>query len=280
MRDTMRRMQRILMVLLPALTVLTAPMSLWSEEQAAAEWAGLSAEEGWSLFSSDTDDTLAFEFTFGLTAQRMYEMLDAYESPELDRSLRGQRAPRSWYDTTEAILDYRSRYLSLFVDWAMINDERYDPSEPYMRGRYLYIKDAHVQVDRRPFLIKAGRTTQTDVIDSPYSLFVNFFDFIPAFFQLSMALLDFLIYNPHVFPCSPYIYLHLIFELSEQFFKLAISPAEQIAYFIGSGCDGTEPNGKYTPEFLHHFFNHLLVGQHVFRIDYETAERMVAHHHA
>ncbi|TVR72450.1 MAG: hypothetical protein EA427_03245 [Spirochaetaceae bacterium] len=169
----MRTMQRAMIFLLPALMILAGPAGLWSEELPAAEWAGLSAEEGWSLFSSDTDDTLAFEFTFGLTAQRMYEMLGPYESPELDRSLRGQRTPRSWYDTTEAILDYRSRYLSLFVDWAMINDERYDPSEPWMRGRYLYIKDAHVQVDRRPFLIKAGRTTQTDVIDSPYSLFVN-----------------------------------------------------------------------------------------------------------
>lgn len=166
-------LQRTTIFLLPVVMVLAVPASLRSDERTPTERTGIDGDDRWSLFSSDSDDTLAFEFTFGLTAQRMYEMLDSYESPELDRSLRGQRAPRSWYDTTEAILDYRARYLSLFVDWAMINDERYDPSEPWMGGRYLYIKDAHVLVDRRPFLIKAGRTTQTDVVDSPYSLFVN-----------------------------------------------------------------------------------------------------------
>jgi len=113
------------------------------------------AEPSWS------DEYLAFEFFFGGTLQRQYEMLD------------GQRSPKSFYDTTQAILDYRFKDFSLFIDWSLINDELYDPSEVYLLGRYFYINDAHVAYQTNRFSLKAGRSTQQDVVDSPYSLFVN-----------------------------------------------------------------------------------------------------------
>ncbi|SIR01303.1 hypothetical protein SAMN05920897_1246 [Alkalispirochaeta americana] len=134
-------------------------------------------------FSSPTDDTLALEFLFSLTGQRQYDLLRGYDGKgysrdddkysETSRPLRGQRSVQSVYESTEAILDYRSRHFNLFVDWALIGDRRYDPSEPYMRDRYFYIRDAHVEVDYQPFTLKMGRTTQQDVVDTPYSLFVN-----------------------------------------------------------------------------------------------------------
>lgn len=111
--------------------------------------------------SSEEDEYLAFEFFFTGTAQQQYEMLD------------GQRAPKSFFDTSRALLDYRHQNFSLFIDWSMINDEIYDPSEVYMLGRYLYINDAHIDYETDHFYFKAGRSIQEDVIDSPYSLFVN-----------------------------------------------------------------------------------------------------------
>ena len=110
---------------------------------------------------TEGDEYLAFEFFFNETFQKQYEMLD------------GQRAPKSYFDTSRALLDYRYGNYTLFIDWAMINDEIYDPSEVYMMGRYLYINDAHVDYTTDRFYLKAGRSTQKDVIDSPYSLFVN-----------------------------------------------------------------------------------------------------------
>ncbi len=107
------------------------------------------------------DEYLAFEFFFSGTAQRQYEMLE------------GQKSPKPFYDTTRALLDYQYDDFSLFVDWSMIDDEIYDPSEVYMLGRYFFINDAHVQYDTERFSVKTGRSTQTDVIDSPYSLFVS-----------------------------------------------------------------------------------------------------------
>lgn len=121
--------------------------------------AGLFAGE--EAENTESDEYLAFEFFFSGTAQRQYEMLG------------GQRAPKTFYDTTEALLDYHYKSFSLFVDWSMINDELYDPSEVHMLGRYLYINDAHLEFESERFSVKTGRSTQEDVIDSPYSLFVN-----------------------------------------------------------------------------------------------------------
>lgn len=118
-------------------------------------------EDGKVDHADEVDESLAFEFALSATAQRSYEMLD------------GQRTPKSFYDTTQAVLDYRHERFTLFVDWAMIDDERYDPSEVYMLGRYLYIDDAHVSYEADRFSVKAGRSPQDDVVDMPYSLFVS-----------------------------------------------------------------------------------------------------------
>ncbi|TVR85817.1 MAG: hypothetical protein EA428_15205, partial [Spirochaetaceae bacterium] len=118
-------------------------------------------------FLGDTEDTLTLDFLFSLTGERDYDRF--VKQPGFNK----ERPPNAVYDTLSAILDYRSRYFSLFVDWGMINDGRYDPTEPYMRGRYLYINDAHVKVEGESFSVKAGRSTQKDVVDTPYSLFVN-----------------------------------------------------------------------------------------------------------
>jgi len=129
------------------LILMLIPAALWAEDAAAQD--------------AQNDEYLAFEFFFSGTTQQKYEMLE------------GQRTHKSFYDTTRALLDYRYSDFSLFVDWAMIDDERYDPSEVYMLGRYLYVNDAHVAYDTERFSVKAGRSTQQDIIDSPYSLFVN-----------------------------------------------------------------------------------------------------------
>jgi len=122
---------------------------------------GISLFAGEDSESLEDDEYLAFEFFLTGTAQKQYEMLD------------GQRSPKDFFDTSRALLDYRYSNFSLFIDWSMINDEIYDPAEVYMMGRYFYINDAHVDYETDRFYIKAGRSIQKDVVDSPYSLFVN-----------------------------------------------------------------------------------------------------------
>lgn len=140
--------------------LLLQPAGVVVAQETADQEAGVTVTE-------DTDDTLTLDLLFSLTGERDYARfveLDGFDD---------ERSPNPVYDTLSAVLDYRSRYFSLFVDWSMINDGRYDATEPYMRGRYLYINDSHVQLENESFSLKAGRSTQKDVVDTPYSLFVN-----------------------------------------------------------------------------------------------------------
>ena len=158
----MNRMFGFLGVLVAAL--LLQPAGILEAQEEAPE---VVEREPLMPFLADTEDTFTLDFLFSLTGERDYDRfveLDGFDK---------ERPPNSVYDTLSAILDYQSPYFSLFVDWGMINDGRYDPTEPYMRGRYLYINDAHVQVEAESLSVKAGRSVQKDVVDTPYSLFVN-----------------------------------------------------------------------------------------------------------
>ena len=140
---------------------LTAVLLAGAAAPVAAQRGAAAAVESEDGEPPDSEESLALEFSLSGTLQRDYAMLD------------GQRPPKAFYDTTQAVLDYRLDNFSLFVDWAMIDDERYDPSEVYMLGRYLYINDAHVAYEGERFALKTGRSVQEDVVDTPYSLFVS-----------------------------------------------------------------------------------------------------------
>ena len=109
----------------------------------------------------ESDESLTFLANGSLTFQKQYEMLD------------DQREPKNIYETLWGVLDYQNSPFRLYIDIALVGDSIYDPSETYMLGRYVYINDAYVDLDLDRFYIKAGRSTQKDIIDSPYSLFVN-----------------------------------------------------------------------------------------------------------
>jgi hypothetical protein len=111
--------------------------------------------------AEEPGEYLAFEFSLAGTLQQQPAMLP------------GQRPPKTFYDTSRALLDYHYDDFSLFVDFAMIDDEIYDPAEVYLLGRYFFIQDAYVEYTADRFSVKAGRTIQKDVVDTPYSLFVS-----------------------------------------------------------------------------------------------------------
>ena len=109
----------------------------------------------------DSEESLTFLANGSVTFQKQYELLD------------GQREPKNIYETLWGVLDYQNAPYRLYIDIALVGDSIYDPSETYMLGRYVYINDAYVDLDLDRFYLKAGRSTQKDVIDSPYTLFVN-----------------------------------------------------------------------------------------------------------
>lgn len=114
-----------------------------------------------AALQGDADEFLAFDILLSGTLQHQHDMLE------------DQRSHRLFYDIENAVLDYRSGGFSLFADIALNNDERYDPSEAYMLGRYIYTNDAYVSFRGDRFSVKSGRTIQSDTVESPYSLFVS-----------------------------------------------------------------------------------------------------------
>jgi hypothetical protein len=71
------------------------------------------------------------------------------------------------YDLLNSRLDFRYRFLSLVSDLSLVGDHKYEPSEPFMLGRYFYIEDAGVRMDFDILSLAAGRLVHRDAIDSP-----------------------------------------------------------------------------------------------------------------
>ncbi|MDR1893719.1 MAG: hypothetical protein LBQ61_03365 [Spirochaetales bacterium] len=120
--------------------------------------------------NEDPGEKIYFDFTFNLTAQRDYPWLD------------GQPRPVSFYDSLAAGLFYRSRWLDLNIDFSLLNDKLYSPEESYFGGRYFAVRDARIifhpslpllGLTGGEFTLTAGRGPHRDVVETPYSVFVN-----------------------------------------------------------------------------------------------------------
>ena len=112
----------------------------------------------------------AFDFTGSLTLQRLYPLIE------------GQPEPKIFYDDIRGVMDYRSPWFDILLDWGMTNEGLYTAEEKYFGGRYFALYDTRLNLHspNGAFAFTAGRGPHKDAVDTPYSVFINSSD-ISAF---------------------------------------------------------------------------------------------------
>ncbi len=82
-------------------------------------------------------------------------------------------------DELNTLFRYRYRFVELLADLALVNDERYEPEEPFTLGHQFLIRGGGVALDFDFLSLRAGRFVHRDLLDTPYSLFISSQD-LPA----------------------------------------------------------------------------------------------------
>ena len=59
------------------------------------------------------------------------------------------------------------------AELSLVNDQKYTPYESYWLGRYWYLDNGGIGLDFGPLKLRGGRLTHRDIVDTPYSLFIN-----------------------------------------------------------------------------------------------------------
>ncbi len=77
------------------------------------------------------------------------------------------------FDDLGLLLSYRSDNLFFFMDGGLRNDGVYSPEASYTVGHSIDLKNAFVELAVPRFSLSAGRRTHSDVVESPYSLFIS-----------------------------------------------------------------------------------------------------------
>lgn len=75
-------------------------------------------------------------------------------------------------------VDEDAKYVRLFGELALYSDDKYAPAKANLPGGeflglYFMMEEGGIESDLGPFHLRAGRFRHYDVIDSPYSVFVN-----------------------------------------------------------------------------------------------------------
>jgi hypothetical protein len=83
-----------------------------------------------------------------------------------------------FYNQNIIRMDYAAGSLSLAADLSMSNDQKYAPNRALLPrgdflGYYFFMNEGGVSYSRGPFSLQGGRFRLYDIVDSPYSLFVN-----------------------------------------------------------------------------------------------------------
>jgi len=77
------------------------------------------------------------------------------------------------YDYEGVGFAYDRDLVSLGFDFVLNNDQKYEPSEEHMRGRYFDLLDGHVTLSGERLSLTGGRVVHRDEVRGPYSLFVS-----------------------------------------------------------------------------------------------------------
>ncbi len=83
------------------------------------------------------------------------------------------------FDEVGMTAEYNSGLFRVYFDLSLINDDKYEPEEPYMLGHYFNLKQGTIEYNARPVSLLFGRTPHRDELDTPYSMFISSWD-IPA----------------------------------------------------------------------------------------------------
>ncbi|WP_075780556.1 hypothetical protein [Marinitoga sp. 1137] len=73
----------------------------------------------------------------------------------------------------EFVHDYEG--FNFIIELNALNDGKYKPSQPdvYYKGFYFYMKNGGVLINKNNYEISFGRLQHSDIVDSPYSLFIS-----------------------------------------------------------------------------------------------------------
>ena len=77
------------------------------------------------------------------------------------------------YDGLGIGLEYTSPYFGMDLSFGLKNDGKYTPQEPYMLGHYITLDNGDIWLKYGPFKLTGGRMTNSDIVNTPYSLFIS-----------------------------------------------------------------------------------------------------------
>jgi hypothetical protein len=85
---------------------------------------------------------------------------------------------KSFWNRNTIRMDYRAGPFDLTADLAMSNDRKYAPNRALLPrgdflGFYFFMNEGGLAYSQGPFSLRGGRFRLYDIVDSPYSLFVN-----------------------------------------------------------------------------------------------------------
>jgi hypothetical protein len=85
---------------------------------------------------------------------------------------------KTFWNRETVRMDYTAGAFSLTADLAMSNDQKYAPNRALLPGGdflgyYFFMNEGGLSYSRGPFSLRGGRFRVYDIVDSPYSLFVN-----------------------------------------------------------------------------------------------------------
>jgi hypothetical protein len=91
----------------------------------------------------------------------------------------GDFQPENIHDDLRGVLSYDTRYFDLLADFSASTDNEYPPSEQYLLGHHFRFENCLVGLEFAGMRLTAGVYNHGDVVDTPYSLYINSGD-IPA----------------------------------------------------------------------------------------------------
>ncbi len=77
------------------------------------------------------------------------------------------------YDEAGPALLFDSDVFSMIWDFSFKNDGKYTPPEPYLLGHYFSLNNGGLFFDFDYVELSGGRLTHSDIVESPYSLFIS-----------------------------------------------------------------------------------------------------------
>jgi hypothetical protein len=114
-----------------------------------------------------------------LSPQRLHPPTDIFDIDymNLDIGVEFGDEDKSFFNANNLRLDFASKHFSLIADLSMSNDQKFAPARVMIPkgniGYYFLMNEGGLRFNLWNFSLEAGRFRLYDIVDSPYSLFIN-----------------------------------------------------------------------------------------------------------